>query len=148
MLASGCTLSQHGLTSFSAFPGSRQALSPAAPPAEDALPVAAAAASARLATPPWELHRQAMAALAEPDLGDAAKLLGLSTHPGRAEALLRCAHFQQRLAAAGDEQLLRAWLPPCDVAHFMAAGGGAEAASQREGLLLQASALWLAGETL
>lgn len=117
-----------------------QALSPAAPVAEGALPAAAAAASARLAMPPWELHRQAMAAGAGPDHGHAAETLGAAAHPERAEALRRCARFQQRLAAAGDEQLLRMWLPPRDVARFMSAGGGAEAAAQRQGLLLQVSA--------
>lgn len=136
---------RHGPTSSPLHPVAvrlawpRQALSPAAPVAEDALPAAAAAASARLAMPPWELHRQAMAAGPGPNPGRAAETLEVPAHPEHAEALRRCTRFQQRLAAAGDEQLLRAWLHPRDVARFMGAGGGAEAAAQRQELLLEVS---------
>ncbi|KAK9831894.1 hypothetical protein WJX81_006720 [Elliptochloris bilobata] len=45
-----------------------------------------------------------------------------------------------RLAAAGDEQVLRAWLPPRDAARFVAAAAGAQAAALRERLLLQVAA--------
>ena len=80
-----------------------------------------------------------MAVGVEPDPGYAVETLGAAAPPERAEALRRCARFQQRLAAAGDEQLLRAWLHPRDAARFVGAGAGEGAAAQRQGLLLQVS---------
>lgn len=133
-----------------------QALSPAEPPAANALPAAAAAAAARLATPAWQLAREAMAATAhfnaprckDAHPGSAANAAGGSAELGQGaagnmillpalEARQRCARFQQRLAAAGDERLLRAWLPPAAAARFMAPCGGGAAREQRKQLLLQ-----------